>query len=71
MSLVSPLGPGGRLPSSKIGPSSEVRKTCVVIMMLSVEERTFLVERVLVWWRIYTRCLTIPGTVSGNQDVTS
>jgi hypothetical protein len=37
-----PPGPGGRLPSSQIEPSSEARKTCVVIMVLPVEERTFL-----------------------------
>jgi len=39
-------GPGGQLPSSQIEPSSEARKTRVVIMMLSVEERTFLVQHV-------------------------
>jgi hypothetical protein len=32
VSLVSP-GPGGRLPSSQIEPSSEARKTCVVIIV--------------------------------------
>jgi hypothetical protein len=30
-----PPGPGGRLPSSEIEPSSEARKTCVVTMVLS------------------------------------
>jgi hypothetical protein len=39
--LVSPCPPGsgGRLPNGQIEPSSEVRKTCVVTMVLSVEER--------------------------------
>jgi hypothetical protein len=34
-----PPSPGGRLPSSQIEPSSEVRKTCALIMVLSVEDR--------------------------------
>jgi hypothetical protein len=54
MSLVYP-GPGGWLPSSQIEPSSEARKTCVVIMMLSVEEHTFLVEHVFQCGGEYTQ----------------
>jgi hypothetical protein len=41
-----PPGPLGQQPSSQIVPSSEARKTCAAIMVLSVEERTFLVEHV-------------------------
>ena len=41
-----PPGPGSRLPSSQIEPSSEARKTHVVIMVLPVEEHMFLLEHV-------------------------
>jgi len=54
VSLVYP-GPGGWLPSSQIEPSSEARKTCVVIMMLSVEEHIFLVEHVFQCGGEYTQ----------------
>jgi hypothetical protein len=33
MSLVSPPGPGGLLPSSQFEPSSKARKTCTVIVV--------------------------------------
>jgi hypothetical protein len=48
-------GPGGRLPSSKIEPSIETRKTRVPIMVLSVEELTFVVERVFRCGTEYTQ----------------
>jgi len=54
VSLVSP-GPGSQLPSSQIEPSSEARKMCVVIMVLSVEECTFLVEYVFQCGEEYTQ----------------
>jgi len=44
VSLVSPWP--WRSAASQIEPSSEVRKTCVVIMVVTVEERMFLVEHV-------------------------
>jgi hypothetical protein len=38
--LVSP-GPSGRLPSSQIEPSTEARKMCVMIIVLSSAQKLF------------------------------
>lgn len=52
--------------------SSEARTTCVVVMVLSVEELLFLLENVFWYDGEYTRYSTmVPGTVFRDQVATS
>ena len=55
MCVQCPPGPGCRLLSSQIEPSIEARKTCVVITVLPIEERTLLVEHVFQCGGRYTQ----------------